>query len=178
MIDRWTNFWRNWLNLQGRMIRLITSDPWLTGKERQLGSSLNGFSPSDPRFLQMILLMCQVHSERSEDDHQIDQARLAHQRWPEAHVRISFCKIFNLALRILHKILFLCCRLEAVHPDAYRAYQASNDLRAVIDRCLDGDFSAGTSTSIKDSPKKAANNVTILLSLMTPVLPMLVIWCS
>ncbi|XP_043270527.1 DNA ligase 3 [Venturia canescens] len=68
--------------------------------------------------------------------------------------------------------------LEAVHPDAYKAYQVSNDLGAVIERCVNVDSSTGASTSIKDSPKNAGKNATISLSLMTPVLPMLAEPCK
>ena len=62
--------------------------------------------------------------------------------------------------------------LEAVHPEAYKAFQVSNDLESVIKRCLGLEVSPGGSTST--SPSKLSSDSKITLSLMTPVLPMLV----
>lgn len=60
--------------------------------------------------------------------------------------------------------------LEAIDPDAYKAFQASNNLNDVIKRCLDkrsGDGSHGV-----PSMKK---KLSIRASVMTPIKPMLVI---
>ncbi|VEN47869.1 unnamed protein product [Callosobruchus maculatus] len=56
--------------------------------------------------------------------------------------------------------------LDAVHPDAYEAYQASRNLEAVIEKCL------------KNDGKTTTKNVKADISLMTPVLPMLAEACK
>nr|CAH7750695.1 unnamed protein product [Callosobruchus chinensis] len=56
--------------------------------------------------------------------------------------------------------------LDAVHPDAYEAYQASRNLEAVIEKCL------------KNGGKTSSKNVKADISLMTPVLPMLAEACK
>ncbi|XP_076290360.1 DNA ligase 3 [Lasioglossum baleicum] len=64
--------------------------------------------------------------------------------------------------------------LQAVHDDAYAAYQTSNDLVNVLKRCLETSRSGGpASSSGSASGKKVA-----ALSLMTPVLPMLAEACK
>ncbi|XP_018321906.1 DNA ligase 3 [Agrilus planipennis] len=57
--------------------------------------------------------------------------------------------------------------LDAVHKNAYEAYQASRDLNSVIDRCLKGSGKVLAGSSIKAK-----------ISLMTPVLPMLAEACK
>jgi len=59
------------------------------------------------------------------------------------------------------------CSLEAVHPDAYQAFQTSRDLDAVLSKAV-----SSTDEGCSSPTKKAA--LTITASLMTPVLPMLV----
>lgn len=57
--------------------------------------------------------------------------------------------------------------LEALHPDAYQAFQTSRDLDAVVSKALvkttDGHSSPAKKTTLK-----------ITVSLMTPIQPMLV----
>ncbi|XP_011338328.1 DNA ligase 3 isoform X3 [Ooceraea biroi] len=62
--------------------------------------------------------------------------------------------------------------LEGVHVDAYRAFQMSRDLEAVIRRFLP---SSGEKPSTSDSPLSRNK---VALSLMTPVLPMLAEACT
>jgi hypothetical protein len=69
------------------------------------------------------------------------------------------------------------CSLEAVHPDAYQAFQTSRDLDTVLSKAV-----SSTDEGCSSPTKKAA--LTITASVMTPVLPMLVrftdsseIWC-
>lgn len=50
------------------------------------------------------------------------------------------------------------CSLDAIHPDAYDAFQASRDLKTII----------------SDALKSKGGALTVQASLMTPVLPMLV----
>ena len=59
------------------------------------------------------------------------------------------------------------CSLEAVHPDAYQAFQTSRDLDAVLSKAV-----GSTEKGCSSPTKKTA--FTITASLMTPVLPMLV----
>ncbi|XP_075237081.1 DNA ligase 3 isoform X2 [Lycorma delicatula] len=61
--------------------------------------------------------------------------------------------------------------LEAVHPDAYAAFQASRDITSVINRIMNSSSTPGTSSLSKDK-----SNVSI--SLLTPVLPMLAEACK
>ena len=60
-------------------------------------------------------------------------------------------------------------RLDALDPKAYKAFQASNDLRDVIDRVLSG--GGGESEDGRPALKKG---ISVRASLMTPVKPMLV----
>jgi len=59
------------------------------------------------------------------------------------------------------------CSLEAVHPDAYQAFQTSRDLDTVLSKAVSSNDGGRSSPT-----KKAA--LTITASVMTPVLPMLV----
>ena len=59
------------------------------------------------------------------------------------------------------------CSLEAVHPDAYQAFQTSRDLDTVLSKAVSSNDEGCSSPT-----KKAA--LTITASVMTPVLPMLV----
>ena len=59
------------------------------------------------------------------------------------------------------------CSLEAVHPDAYQAFQTSRDLDTVLSKAV-----SSTDEGCSSPTKKGA--LTITASLMTPVLPMLV----
>jgi hypothetical protein len=59
------------------------------------------------------------------------------------------------------------CSLEAVHPDAYQAFQTSRDLDTVLSKAV-----SSTDEGRSLPTKKTA--LTITASLMTPVLPMLV----
>lgn len=68
--------------------------------------------------------------------------------------------------------------LEAIDKAAYPAFQASNDLEAVIMRFLAGPSTSNSDkTSISDS-KKGSGQKKVSLSLMTPVLPMLAEACK
>ncbi|XP_046390611.1 DNA ligase 3 [Ischnura elegans] len=62
--------------------------------------------------------------------------------------------------------------LEALHPDAYKAFQTSRDLDAVIDKVLGGNVSVSQSPS-KPMKAKAGTSLEIGMTLLTPVLPML-----
>ncbi|XP_012282561.1 DNA ligase 3 isoform X2 [Orussus abietinus] len=64
--------------------------------------------------------------------------------------------------------------LEAIHEDAYKAFQVSRDLDAVIERCLSVPEDPSTSASPSLSPKGSK----VALALMTPVLPMLAEACK
>jgi len=59
--------------------------------------------------------------------------------------------------------------LEGVHVDAYRAFQMSRDLEAVIHRFLPDSEEKPSDTSGSPSSRNK-----VAISLMTPVLPMLV----
>ncbi|XP_063237948.1 DNA ligase 3 isoform X2 [Bacillus rossius redtenbacheri] len=61
--------------------------------------------------------------------------------------------------------------LEAVHPDAYQAFQTSRDLGAVLSK-------ATTKTEAGVSSPSKKKNITITAKLMTPVLPMLAEACK
>ncbi|CAG2055015.1 unnamed protein product, partial [Timema podura] len=61
--------------------------------------------------------------------------------------------------------------LEAVHPDAYQAFQTSRDLEAVLSRAV-------TKTEAGVSSPSKKKTLTIRASLMTPVLPMLAEACK
>nr|CAD7197816.1 unnamed protein product [Timema douglasi] len=61
--------------------------------------------------------------------------------------------------------------LEAVHPDAYQAFQTSRDLEAVLSRAM-------TKTEAGVSSPSKKKTLTIRASLMTPVLPMLAQACK
>ncbi|KAJ8931448.1 hypothetical protein NQ314_015632 [Rhamnusium bicolor] len=58
--------------------------------------------------------------------------------------------------------------LDGIHPDAYEVYQASRDIEAVVNKCLDR----------KNKGKTKNNSVKAEISLMTPVLPMLAEACK
>jgi len=58
-------------------------------------------------------------------------------------------------------------RLDALDPNAYAAFQASNDLRDVVDRVMGGDQEGVAKPGMK-------KNLSIRASIMTPVKPMLV----
>jgi hypothetical protein len=82
-----------------------------------------------------------------------------------------FFRVFNYIHAFIKVLLVPCCpcmcSLEAVHPDAYRAFQTSRDLNAVLSKAV-----SSTDGGCSSPTKKAA--LTITASLMTPVLPMLV----
>ena len=64
----------------------------------------------------------------------------------------------------------MCCilSLEAVHADAYKAFQMSRDLETVV-RCF--------LTNLEEKPSALGSSLSrnkVVISLMTPVLPMLV----
>lgn len=112
-----------------------------------------------------------MYRQRSQDDRASDQARSEDQRRSEAHV--SVYPLYKCALPVIDydDVNNTCTlfSLEGVHVDAYRAFQMSRDLEAVIHRFLPDTEEKPSKTS--DSPS-SRNKVAI--SLMTPVLPMLV----
>ncbi len=59
--------------------------------------------------------------------------------------------------------------MDALDPNAYAAFQASSDLRDVVDRVMEGGGVSGA--AIKPGVKKA---LSVRASIMTPVKPMLV----
>ena len=61
--------------------------------------------------------------------------------------------------------------LDALDPNAYAAFQASHDLRDVVDRVLGAGGSEGGEGEGRPGMKKT---LSIRASLMTPVKPMLV----
>ncbi|EDO37995.1 predicted protein [Nematostella vectensis] len=63
--------------------------------------------------------------------------------------------------------------LEAIDPDAYKAFQASNDLEDVVKRCLEKHASSGN-----DRVPGMSKKLSIRASLMTPVKPMLAEACK
>ena len=65
--------------------------------------------------------------------------------------------------------------MDALDPNAYAAFQASHDLRDVVDRVLSasGEGEEGEGGGRKPGMKK---NLSIRATLMTPVKPMLVRW--
>ena len=70
-------------------------------------------------------------------------------------------------------------RLDALDPKAYKAFQASNDLRDVVDRVLGGGGDDGKGGGA--GPGGLKRGISVRASLMTPVKPMLVsgsIQCS
>lgn len=66
------------------------------------------------------------------------------------------------------------CRLEAIDKDAYTAFQVSNDLEAVIQRCLGAPSSSNSDKTSASDSKKDSIKKKVALTVMTPVLPMLV----
>ena len=62
-----------------------------------------------------------------------------------------------------------CCRLDALDPNAYAAFQASNDLRDVVDRVKEVGVVSGGAAKPSLSKK-----LSVRANLMTPVKPMLV----
>lgn len=62
--------------------------------------------------------------------------------------------------------LYLFYSLGAIHPDAYEAYQTSHNLKSVVEKSC----SCDSSKTINNTNDK----MTIKLSLLTPILPMLV----
>ncbi|XP_071445716.1 DNA ligase 3 isoform X2 [Hetaerina americana] len=68
--------------------------------------------------------------------------------------------------------------LEALHPDAYKAFQTSRDLDAVITKVLEGGCSVSESQSPgKQNKAKSGTSLGIEIKLLTPVLPMLAEAC-
>ena len=61
-------------------------------------------------------------------------------------------------------------RLDALDPNAYAAFQASNDLRDVVDRVMNGG-GADDGGVVKPGMKK---KLSVRANIMTPVKPMLV----
>ncbi|XP_014297381.1 DNA ligase 3 isoform X2 [Microplitis demolitor] len=80
----------------------------------------------------------------------------------------------KMIIRLIKRDLRINCGpkhvLEAIDPEAYKAYQVSNDLEAVVKRFMD----KTSKKNIKGSPVKSK----VSLSLMTPVLPMLAEACT
>lgn len=64
-------------------------------------------------------------------------------------------------------------RLDALDKNAHAAYQASSDLRDVVERCLARKDGAESSNDNNGAPK-LKRDLSIRASLMTPVKPMLV----
>ena len=91
---------------------------------------------------------------------------------------VHICKYMHTFIKVVLVPSCPCmCSLEAVHPDAYQAFQTSRDLDAVLSKAV-----SSTDGGCSSPTKKAA--LTIAASVMTPVLPMLVrfadsseIWC-
>ena len=69
-------------------------------------------------------------------------------------------------------MIVLICRLDALDKNAHAAYQASSDLRDVVERCLARKDGAGSSSD--SGAPKLKRDLSIRASLMTPVKPMLV----
>ena len=63
------------------------------------------------------------------------------------------------------------CSLDGLEPNAYAAFQASRDLKDVVQRVLKNRVDAGGQNGGKPGLTK---RLSIKASLMTPVLPMLV----
>lgn len=62
--------------------------------------------------------------------------------------------------------------LEALHPDAYKAFQASRDIKTVVENAIK------VKSKIQDEAKEKGKGMDVNLKLMTPVLPMLAQPCS
>ena len=60
--------------------------------------------------------------------------------------------------------------LDALDPNAYAAFQASHDLRDVVDRVFSHNSESGATPGLK-------KNLSVRASIMTPVKPMLVRVC-
>lgn len=71
-------------------------------------------------------------------------------------------------LHILHVWFTLHCRLDGLDPNAYAAFQASRDLKDVVERVVQNKDEAGGKPGM-------SKKLSVRASLMTPVLPMLVI---
>ena len=71
-----------------------------------------------------------------------------------------------MTLILLFYLLFNVFRLEALDPNAYEAFQASRNLRDVVDRVI----AKNDANSVPGMSKK----LSVRANLMTPVLPMLV----
>lgn len=67
---------------------------------------------------------------------------------------------------------YLCFRLNAIHPDAYQAFQTSRDLKSVVCKLGLRQDSKDSNSDTEDEGDKPKTNIS--LNLMTPVLPMLV----
>ena len=83
----------------------------------------------------------------------------------------SMCEftLSNLNARGLLDYPFVTSRLDALDKNAYAAFQASNDLKDVVDRVMGG---GGTDGGVaKPGMKKA---LSVRANIMTPVKPMLV----
>lgn len=68
--------------------------------------------------------------------------------------------------------------LEAIDKDAYTAFQVSNDLEAVIQRCLGAPSSSNSDKTSASDSKKDSIKKKVALTVMTPVLPMLAEACK
>lgn len=117
-----------------------------------------------------------MYCQRSEDDRPSDQTRSEDQRRTEAYVSACTFNVFFLLILksiwgrfVIRKyIYYVALSLEGIHADAYKAFQMSRDLEAVVRRFLPN---LGDKPCASNSPL-SRNKVAI--SLMTPVLPMLV----
>ena len=72
---------------------------------------------------------------------------------------------------ILFFLMLFLSSLDALNPTAYAAFQVSQDLKDVVERALSQDTEEGAKPGMKKS-------LSIRLSLMTPVKPMLVGHCK
>ena len=70
-------------------------------------------------------------------------------------------------------IPLICHSLDALDPNAYAAFQASHDLRDVVDRILGGGSEEGGGGGGGGRPGMK-KSLSIRATLMTPVKPMLV----
>ncbi|XP_033210020.1 DNA ligase 3 isoform X2 [Belonocnema kinseyi] len=68
--------------------------------------------------------------------------------------------------------------LQAIDVEAYKAFQVSNNLEAVILRCLGDPSSSSSAATSTSGSKKGSGEKKVALSIMTPVLPMLAEACK